>query len=282
MSPRRLNLPRSLLSPLRIPATNLAEFAAMNDRVRENSRKAFERLKPLLRESQRFQQQFAAKILPFRESFLRAASQGFPKFSKPLRILAENGWFISWFSTPVAWIYPLSRLFEVGHNERANRRLRNHFKEQASAIEARIVKRFPRRAAIVRKAFRAHRQRDYELSIPIFLIQADGIAKDIIGSDVYSRRTSNVERLQEFVGRITFDNFQREIIELILLPIPLNASTGDPRLIKGSLSRHHILHGIETQYGTATNSYRAISWLQYVASFEEQKDIAKRHRNRKQ
>jgi len=71
------------------------------------------------------------------------------------------------------------------------------------------------------------------------------------------------------------------MIDLILLPMPLNASTGSSRLIKGVLARHEVLHGVQTKYASATNSYRAISWLQYVAAFEEQKDFAKRHHERK-
>jgi len=52
-------------------------------------------------------------------------------------------------------------------------------------------------------------------------------------------------------------------------------------LVKGMLGRHEILHGAQTRYASATNSYRAISWLQYVAAFEQQKDLAERHRKRK-
>ena len=86
--------------------------------------------------------------------------------------------------------------------------------------------------------------------------------------------------IKDFVNRITFDEFQREMIELILLPIPLNASTGDKTLTRGALARHEILHGVRCNYASATNSCRAISWLQYVAAFEEQKDFARRQRQR--
>lgn len=257
--------------------SNLAHLSAISDtarRFREQNREIFEKMRPALQQSLEFQRRFAAKIGPLSESFIRSASAGWPKFSKPLRILAENGWFTSWTATPVAWIYPLARLFEDGKTETANRRLRSHFNEQMTSIESRLRKQFPRRASILRKAFSAHRRRDYELSIPVFLIQADGIARDIMGGDIYSRLPRKAKKIRAFVDQITFSEFQRELIELILLPIPLTASTGDPILIKGALARHLIVHGIETKYATATNSFRAISWLQYVASFKHQLEIA--------
>ncbi len=244
------------------------------------NQRIMERLHPAIEESLQFRRKFAAKFR-LDESFVRAATAGRPKFDKPLKILAENGWFISWWNTPLAWIYPLARLFEAGHRERANRRLRNHFGDQIASIESRLRKQFPHRAAVLQKAFAAHRSHDYELAIPVFLIQADGIARKIIGGDVYSRQPGKRQKLKTFVESISFDELQKEVIELILLPMPLNASTGDSMLVKGMLGRHEILHGAQTRYASATNSYRAISWLQYVAAFEQQKDLAERHRKRK-
>jgi hypothetical protein len=261
----------------------LARLSGLSDlskRFAEQNKEIFERLRPAMDESLQLQKQFAARIAPFSDSIKRGLTGGRPKFDKPLKTLAENGWFTSWWNTPLAWIYPLARLFESGQREKANRRLRNHFNEQADSIESRLTKRFSRRASVLRKAFEAHRKHEYELSIPIFLIQADGIAKQITGGDVYSRHSKKREYLKDFVDRITFDEFQREMIELILLPIPLNASTGDKTLIRGTLTRHEILHGVRCNYASATNSCRAISWLQYVAAFEEQKDFARRHRQR--
>jgi len=158
----------------------LSGLADASSRLTEQSRWIVERLRPAIEQSLQIQQKCAAKF-KLDESILRAATAGRPKFNKPLKTLAENGWFISWWNTPVAWIYPLARLFESGQTEHANRRLRNHFAEQIVSIECRLRKQFPRRAAVLQKAFAAHRSRDYELAIPVFLIQADGIAREIIG-----------------------------------------------------------------------------------------------------
>jgi hypothetical protein len=258
----------------------LSQLIEASARLDKQSQRIIERVRPAIEQSLQFQRQFAAKFR-LNESFLRAATAGRPKFDQPLQTLAKNGWFTSWWNTPLAWIYPLARLFDTGHRERANRRLRKHFAEQTASIENQLRKQFPRRAAILQKAFAANRRRDYELAIPVFLIQADGIAREIIGGDVYSRRPGKRQKLKTFLESISFDELQREMIELLLLPMPLNASTGDSTLMRGVLSRHEILHGVQTKYASATNSYRAISWLQYVAAFEQQKDFARRHHERK-
>ncbi len=244
--------------------------------------KLFEQMQPLLTRALQVQQRFFKQNSGLNEAFIRGASAGWPKFAAPLRTLAQHGWFISSSNTPVAWIYPLARLFDANQKESANHRLRTHFNRQLDEIESRLATDFPRRRRILRKAFRAHRDRNYELCIPVFLAQADGIAREIIGIpkfSIYSRHEPKVERLKEFVDSIIFNDFQREILELVLFTIPLNASSGNFVVPKGYLNRHEVLHGIETDYASATNSYRAISWLQYVGHFKHEKELA-RHRKR--
>jgi len=136
----------------------------------------------------------------------------------------------------------------------------------------------------LQKALRAHRHRDYELCIPVFLAQADGIAREITSIDrfsIYSRKNSKLKRLKEFVDSIVIDELQRDVLELVLMAMPLNVSTEDPMLAKRVLNRHKVLHGIETNYASATNSCRAISWLQYVADFDEAKDCARRKKEKR-
>jgi hypothetical protein len=268
------------MSSNHLPA-RLSDLCDLSKRFAEQNKEIFQRLRPAIAESLRFQEKLGERFSPVRDSLKRGFTFDRPKYDKPLRTLAENGWFTCWWNTPLAWIYPLARLFESNQREKANRRLRNHFNEQVDSIESRLAKRFPKRAAILRKAFAAHKAHNYELSIPAFLIQADGIARQIIGGDVYSRHPKKKEHLKNFVDKITFSDIQREMIELILLPMPLNASTGDKGLAKGVLTRHEILHGVRCNYASATNSCRAISWLQYVAAFEEQKDFARRHHEQK-
>jgi hypothetical protein len=241
-------------------------------------RRLFEEMQPFLAKSLQLQRRFLKVAKPFRDTVLRQAGQGWPKFAEPLNTLAENGWFISFSRTPVAWIYPLARLFEKGRKREGHQRLRAHFNKHADETEAYLARHFPRRGAILRKAFSAHRNRDYELSIPVFLAQADGIALEIIGTSAYSRSRKNLAKLKAFVASLNAVQLQSELLKLLLLAIPLNVSTGDSLLVKGVLNRHEILHGVNTNYASATNSCRSISWLEYVAHLRHAKDLAERKR----
>jgi len=255
---------------------NLEPFRA---RSLEIHRKLFEEMHPFLTKSLQLQRRLFEETEPLRAAFLRNATRGRQTYSHQLKTLAQNGWFISVWNTPLAWLNPLVTLFTTGQKERANHRLRIHFNQQADGIEADLVKTYPKRRVILRKAFRAHRNRDYELCIPVFLAQADGIAREITGIDtlsVYSRSDSKLKRLKQFVDSIVIDELQRDVLELVLMAMPLNVSTGDPILVKRVLNRHEVLHGIETNYASATNSCRSISWLQYVAHFGQAKDFAGR------
>jgi hypothetical protein len=216
-----------------------------------------------------------------REASSRATVREPFYYGHQLKILAQNGWFISIWNTPLAWLNPLAILLTTGQKERANRRLRIHFNQQADGIEAGLAKAHPRRRLILQKAFRAHRNRDYELSVPMFLIQADGIAREVTGIErlsIYSRKDSKLKRLKQFVDSTIIHETQRQVLELVLMAMPLNVSTGNPILLKRLLNRHEVLHGVETDYGSATNSCRAISWLQYIGHFAEAKDFADRKR----
>jgi hypothetical protein len=70
------------------------------------------------------------------------------------------------------------------------------------------------------------------------------------------------------------------MLELALLPIPLNVSERNPLLLEGALNRHEVLHGVDTSYATARNSLRAVSWLQYVALFSERDEVATARKSR--
>jgi hypothetical protein len=229
--------------------------------------------------SQQFQRWRSDYEKLLRDAGLQNAARERPRYSKQLKILAQNAWFISVWNTPLAWLHPLATLFKTGQKEKANRRLRVHFNQQADEIEAELAKAYPRRRVILQKAFRAHRRRDYELCIPVFLAQADGIAREITEIDrfsIYSRDPAKLKSLKQFVDAIIIHELQREVLELALIAMPLNVSTGDSTLIRGALSRHEILHGIDTDYASATNSCRSISWLQYMAHFAQAKDFAGR------
>jgi hypothetical protein len=238
-----------------------AQFAALSESVWRASLQ----LQPIVSQ---MQSTFAEALKGFD---LRASAEGFKRyeaaFGEQLRILAQNGWYISWRHTPLASIFPFAALFRDGHTEEGHRRLCSHFAECLTAVESSLASEFPRRAAILKKAFEAHGRGDYELSIPVFLSQADGISKEVFGASIYSRRKSNVDSRRDFIATIAEQRMERDFLEVALILTPLNASERDRALLQDALNRHEILHGVNTSYASTANSLKAVSWLQYVAEF---------------
>ena len=191
------------------------------------------------------------------------------QFPESVAILARNGWFISWWHTPVTDLAAMADLFSSGDSERGHNILCSHFAELAGEIRTDLLDRFPTRKAILEKAFSAHAGGDYELSVPVFLAQADGIAKEVLGVSVYSRRTDFRKQMAEVIEGFATGGFEEPMLRLALEDLPLTASTNSPSYCQDALNRHGVLHGTDTDYPTRLNSFRALSLLQYAALFEE-------------
>jgi len=204
------------------------------------------------------------------------AAKSFPQFKaglpERLKTLAVRGWFISGRHTPLAVVYPLASLFQTGRVEDGHQALCRHFSDALSSIEHSLIGDFPNRAQILKKAFAAHRAGDYELSIPVLLAQADGIARDTFAEkiprfSVYTKSKARVP-INTFIDEFLKDSlFTSNILAVALCDLPLNASEGNPILIGEVLNRHGIIHGTDTTYATPLNSWRAISWLEFVSYF---------------
>ncbi len=129
---------------------NLEPFRA---RSLEIHRKLFEEMRSFLTKSLQLQRRLFEETEPLRAAFLRNATRGRQTYSHQLKTLAQNGWFISVWNTPLAWLNPLATLFNMGLKEGANRRLRAHFNQQADRIEAGLAKAYPKRRVIFEKGF---------------------------------------------------------------------------------------------------------------------------------
>lgn len=197
-----------------------------------------------------------------------------------LRTLAKHGWYIPvWRNTPCAVIPPLVSLLKSGKAKEADEWLCGHFNELSGEIEMELSKLFPARAVILKKAFDAHRKGDFELSIPVLLAQADGIMIETVGKEgerysVYSRGQRNIQTLRKLIEKIDTVRYEKEILEVALLEVPLNESEALKFALGEVLNRNAVHHGISTTYATGPNSCKAISWLQYVADFCEAKKYA--------
>ena len=92
---------------------------------------------------------------------------------KALIKLAKIGWF------PGLGL-PLDNLQEIlrtvsADRDRAEKIAIDFLRERVDAIELELSQSYPERSHLFRDAFQAHRERKYNLAIPVLLAQSDGI-----------------------------------------------------------------------------------------------------------
>lgn len=150
---------------------------------------------------------------------------------------------------------------------------------------------WPNRLPIIRDAIEAHRQHKFTLSVPVFLAQADGICSEIFQSFLFTKWKGDLAKKLE---KLSPD--QRNIIlsdrELFLRPLAdamidalrsesslqVSTSTRDKKRKTesdyGPLNRHGVLHGIDLDYNTESNSLRGLLLIDYLIQI---RDILQRY-----
>ena len=122
---------------------------------------------------------------------LRTVVQEWPKRHREAIItLANHGWYLH-PDMPITAPSEFARTLDQGNIEEGIQVLTEYFREKLDAIEERLEERCPRRAHILHEAFDAHREGKYNLSIPVFLAQADGIWWDEFSKSLFQRRDRN-------------------------------------------------------------------------------------------
>ena len=187
------------------------------------------------------------------------AIRQFPaKFQNALMGLAKEGWYIDpeW---PIGWVFSVhGKLSDDSGKEEARAWLMDYFSQNIDAIETRLRARHPKHAHILAKAFSAHRRGDYELSIPVLLIQAEAICKVEHGHDLFGQKGREGLKGMGLGDRLSATP--------LLETTPLNASTKDRAPSFVGLNRHLVVHGEDLSYGTLENSLKAISWITFSSS----------------
>ncbi len=119
-----------------------------------------------------------------------------------------------------------------------------------------------RRMPVLRQAVEAHNSGKCFLSIPALLAQLEGLIYDCFGY-VGIYKCKHLEKCTEELlkpdGSWSFDEMVRDFyLNYVLAKFLGPADTSVP------LSRHAILHGADTSYGTPANSLKVITLFDYV------------------
>lgn len=178
--------------------------------------------------------------------------------------LAKRGWY-PMMDMPFTFLYAVRRALTEKRFQVVDAALMDYFKRECRRIESALLDSFPNRAAILKSACRAHRKKDYSLSVPVFLAQADGICSELVGVGFYARRKGSPRTAS------AMEHFRRSSLAVSLLaPLrvagALNAFEDERHQYPDVLNRHEVLHGKSVDYATSVSSFRAFSLLAYVGS----------------
>ena len=183
---------------------------------------------------------------------------------KALAMLGQNGWYIS-LDMEISATYEVFRQLEDGKLNEVDESMCAFYEERLDEIEKQLIESFPHRSHILDSAFTAHQRAEYELAVPVFLSQADGICLELTDFQLY-RRKEGQPTTAGFVEQLAADSIIKVLLEPLRVPLPITASLKERNDYPCALNRHQILHGQSVDYGTKTNSYKAISLLHYVYS----------------
>ena len=140
----------------------------------------------------------------------------------------------------------------------------NLFTEELPLIEKDLVDHYPERRHLISQGFDAHRQRQYGLSILMFLEQADGIAYDKLSKSVFmqkDRSTLHFDEIQVQPG-VILEAFLL-LFEEDSLPIWVSRNSRDGTF--RGFNRHQVMHGETVDFDTEENSLKAVSFLCWLS-----------------
>jgi len=224
---------------------------------------ALPNLGPVAEQAEKIRKSLEGIISPAFEELQRSFRELPPKTQEALILLGTHGWYLD-LEMPMHSLWQLKKALEEGSVLKVEEALVRYFEERLDEIEASILSRFPSRENVIRAAFAAHRRCEYELSIPVFLSQTDGICKEVVKEHFFIKQNKK-PRTAIYVEQIAADTYRAALLSPLAHSLPIGASEKErgPGFIE--LNRHMVLHGESLDYGTKTNGLKAISLINYVA-----------------
>ena len=199
------------------------------------------------------------------QEFLAEANKGWTQAmqdtSAGLLKLADHGWYLP---SSAGWDVPsLLARDEDRDWSTIDAEMCELWSEEVGSAQQELLQGHPRQVALLRQAFAAHEGEQFFLSVPAFLSQADGICFELIDEELYTKQYgSNARRLSRAVT--ADDRLSAAFIAPLLTDLPITWNQARRSSKPGELNRHAVLHGEDVEYGTKTNSLKALSLLAYV------------------
>lgn len=177
--------------------------------------------------------------------------------------LLDYGWFVEY------WMQPMDVFKALLSNDpkTVDRLFASYLKSNLKEIENNITTRFPERKHILQSAFKAHRRKKWELSIPVLLTQIDGIFREITSKEIFSKRDNkNPSRWLDQMNESNVPKLSLAVLEPLRKSEVFAANFNDAMKYPFMIHRNSILHGYETNFVNETNAYKTLSLLNYIST----------------
>jgi len=181
-----------------------------------------------------------------------------------MRSLAKYGWYVSGHLAMPDFVELTGDKKLTA--SKVNSHMINLYRNDIARIESDLIEKYPDRREILKQTFQAHMGKSYFLSVPVFLSQADGICR--------GKLFINSGKKKE-LRKLVIKDETLDLLKAWLTVITETNTIDNPGRKKpmdsNELNRHLVLHGMDTGYGTESNSLKALSLLCFVSDFGDRK-----------
>ena len=183
-------------------------------------------------------------------------------------ILSDEGWYIDYglAQKTLSEIY-ISQI--INNTAVLDTYMMDFYKKKLNRIIKYFEIKFKNRFLILKKAFKAHKNGDYELSIPVFLSQIEGIFYDLTQKNLFSNNKRYKEEtakkwVESKIGSI--DDLRLALLEPLRENKNISSNFEESTNFPKVLNRNMILHGRDLKYSNEINSFKAISLLLFIGT----------------
>lgn len=263
----------------------LEPFVNLSNFIKNNSEETKKLTQPFLNTLQNVKDNLSNFLIEHRETLLNfhdTLSKFEPILLEQSKNLAEFGWFYNHHLS--IDLNTVTQSLEKAKNNNLDP-LNNYMISELSNIENNIKKLFSMhtgRKKVLNMAYNLHMTGNYIASIPLFLIQADGIMREKLLAlyrkpkykflSIYSKENSGI-KLEEYLKDLK-ESEKLELFSFIFASplgkdICLNKNSEKAISENEHFNRHAILHGETSEYSSKENSYKALSLLCMTLTINE-------------
>lgn len=179
------------------------------------------------------------------------------------QLLLKTGWF---YDSKILQSEKIIELLVKNNLSTLDQLFIDFYSKKQKYIESKCINRFPHRDNIIKKAFRAYRKKDYDISIVLLLTQVDGMFRDLSTKDFFSKNKKF--NPIEWIKRVEKDK-NNSLMTAGLAPLKeseiLAADFGEAKKYPNVINRNLILHGEDLKFGSKINSLKTISMINYIS-----------------